>query len=88
GWKTDRGMIYIVYGPPDILFKNDKEEVWSYGKKKKSDKISFTFRKVNSSFTENEYRLVRGEEVYTRWEDAVSSWKSGKVFDMDEQETR
>ncbi|MCK4344486.1 MAG: GWxTD domain-containing protein [Bacteroidales bacterium] len=88
GWKTDRGMIYIVYGPPDILFKNDKEEVWFYGKKKKSDKISFTFRKVNSSFTENEYRLVRGEEVYTRWADAVSSWKSGKVFDMDEQETR
>jgi hypothetical protein len=26
--------------------------------------------------------------VYTRWADAVSSWKSGKVFDIDEQETR
>jgi GWxTD domain-containing protein len=88
GWRTDRGMIYIVYGPPDILYKNDKEEVWFYGKEKKSDKVSFTFRKVESLFTQNDFRLVRGEELYTRWEDAVSAWKSGKVFDVNEQMTR
>ncbi len=36
GWKTDRGRVYIVYGPPDSIIKhsstgaNPPEEIWSY----------------------------------------------------------
>ena len=36
GWRTDRGRIYIVYGPPDSIAKkpqegqNFAEEVWTY----------------------------------------------------------
>ena len=36
GWKTDRGHVYIVYGPPDSIRKhplsatNPSEELWSY----------------------------------------------------------
>ena len=36
GWKTDRGHVYVVYGPPDFVLKhsssgtNPPEELWSY----------------------------------------------------------
>jgi GWxTD domain-containing protein len=36
GWETDRGHVYIVYGPPDSIDKypsagsNPPEEVWNY----------------------------------------------------------
>jgi len=36
GWKTDRGHVFIVYGPPDSIVKhssigmNPAEELWNY----------------------------------------------------------
>lgn len=36
GWKTDRGHVYVVYGPPDSILSNPasaaspREELWSY----------------------------------------------------------
>jgi GWxTD domain-containing protein len=36
GWKTDRGRIYVIYGPPDSIAKKPQEgqkfpeEVWTY----------------------------------------------------------
>ena len=28
GWRTDRGMIYIIYGPPDKVYKTPGGERW------------------------------------------------------------
>jgi GWxTD domain-containing protein len=30
GWKTDRGRIYVMYGPPDGIEKHDRSEQWHY----------------------------------------------------------
>ena len=38
GWKTDRGRIYIIYGPPDSIYRNDSNPfsneppyiIWTY----------------------------------------------------------
>lgn len=36
GWKTDRGHVYVVYGPPDYVLRhpaneaNPPEELWGY----------------------------------------------------------
>lgn len=84
GWKTERGMIYIVYGPPDEVYKNDEEEKWVYGTKRSSPKISFTFRKVNNPFTQNDFKLRRNAETKTMWEQAVTSWRSGKTFEINQ----
>jgi len=32
GWLTDRGMVYIIYGPPDKVDKNAEGESWGYRK--------------------------------------------------------
>jgi GWxTD domain-containing protein len=79
GWKTDRGMIFIVYGPPSTLYKSEDEEKWMYFKKP-GQSISFTFRRIESKWTNNSFSLIRGDAVDTHWRQAVDSWRSGKVF--------
>ncbi len=78
GWRTDRGMIYIIYGPPDNLSKSIGREVWTYGEG--DNKISFIFRKIDNPFSLNVYRLQRGAAAETRWVEAVRTWRQGKVF--------
>jgi GWxTD domain-containing protein len=49
GWKTDRGHMYIIYGPPDEIDSHPANkpyafEVWTYGHLKGvGDGIAFTF---------------------------------------------
>jgi GWxTD domain-containing protein len=49
GWKTDRGRVYIVYGPPDVVTKHAgsaiaaPEEIWSYMHMKVGDTVFVRF---------------------------------------------
>jgi GWxTD domain-containing protein len=94
GWRTDRGMIYIIYGPPDKLYKSNDEESWGYKKppvvsrwgtryQTKDDYLYFTFKKRTSRFSDNEYSLSRSETVITYWDQAVLAWRKGIVFRLD-----
>ena len=31
GWRTDRGMISIIFGKPNVVTRTRREEIWSYG---------------------------------------------------------
>jgi GWxTD domain-containing protein len=97
GWRTERGMIYIMYGPPDKLYKNSEGESWGYRKPiiksswgtrytVKEDYLYFNFRKKNSIFSDNDYYLQRSENPVTFWDQAVNSWKKGIVFRLDNPE--
>jgi len=94
GWRTDRGMIYILYGPPDKLYKSNDEEKWGYRMpvvksswgtrySVREDFLYFIFRKRSNKFTDNEYSLSRSETVVTYWDQAVLSWRRGVVFRLD-----
>ena len=43
GWKTDRGMIYIVFGTPNIVYKTDNTESWIYGEENHLLSMTFNF---------------------------------------------
>jgi GWxTD domain-containing protein len=83
GWKTDRGMVYIVYGPPAILYKTDDSEEWIYGSKRSDNKITFFFDRVILPFSDNHYVLRRGETLVTRWSQAIDAWRKGKVYNVE-----
>lgn len=80
GWRTDRGMIYVIYGPPDELRKTPASEVWKYGEEKSEDKLVFTFSYQEHPLSQNHYVLRRGENVESRWRQAVRTWRQGNVF--------
>lgn len=79
GWKTDRGMMFIVYGPPNLLTKKGNTEIWVYYRKKSSEPIQFTFSKHDNPYTQNDYLLERNF-VNSLWVQAVRDWRSGKIF--------
>ncbi len=80
GWKTDRGMVYIVYGPPSSIFRNASGETWTYGEDKNFLTISFTFSKINNPFSDNDYALERQQQYRNLWYNAVDIWREGRVY--------
>jgi len=82
GWKTDRGMMFIIYGPPNNLRKSALSENWTYYRKRSREPLRFTFNKVDNPYTDNDYLLQRNF-VNSLWVQAVRDWRSGKVFYAD-----
>lgn len=80
GWKTDRGLIYIIYGAPNIVYKTSNTESWTYGEANSMLSINFNFVKVNNPFTDNAYTLNRAPVYEANWYKAVDSWRQGRVF--------
>lgn len=75
GWQTDRGMIYIVFGPPNIVYRSDDAESWIYGEEKNFFSITFTFNKVKNIFCDNDYILQRAPVYKDNWFRAVDIWR-------------
>ncbi len=75
GWKTDRGLIYIVFGPPGIVYRGEKLEEWLYGEKGNSNSIRFQFVKVVNPFTENDYSLIKSPSYKEKWYNIVNTWR-------------
>ncbi len=80
GWKTDRGMVYIVYGPPHNLKKTYEDETWYYHNPGSPEPISFTFVYSPSKFYIDQYKLKRSEGHTWHWREAVYAWNNGKIF--------
>ncbi|MEI6815036.1 MAG: GWxTD domain-containing protein [Bacteroidota bacterium] len=80
GWKTDRGLIYIVFGAPNVVYKGENSESWTYGESGSMLSINFNFERVNNPFTDNDYTLERAPLYETQWYRAVDSWRQGRVF--------
>lgn len=77
GWKTDRGLIYIVFGAPDEVYRDEKEEYWNYYISDKS-KISFRFVKIKNIFTDDHYQLARKRTYDRYWFRNVDLWRKGR----------
>ena len=97
GWRSERGMIYIIYGPPDKVYKTSDGESWGYRKpviksswggrySVEEDYLFFNFKKKEDIFSDNVYYLSRSETLVTYWDKAVASWRKGIVFRLDNPE--
>ena len=80
GWKTDRGMIYIVFGAPNKVTKRKNGEVWTYGEVGNPNSTVFSFIKVINPFTDNDYFLERSETYKEPWYQAVDMWRQGRIY--------
>ena len=80
GWKTDMGMIYIIFGPPNKTYKTKQMETWVYGNEGTPTAVSFRFEKINNPFSENNYKLIRSQNYRDPWYMAVNNWRDGHVY--------
>lgn len=82
GWKTDRGMIYIIFGLPTTLYKAPGIEQWIYGTPQSPKVLVFNFIIKQNPFTDNHYVLERNEAYKISWLQAVDTWRNGRVFSI------
>lgn len=75
GWQTDRGMIYIVFGAPNIVYRTDDSESWIYGEENNFFSITFSFKKIENKFSNNDYSLQRAPVYKDNWFRAVDIWR-------------
>ena len=76
GWKTDRGMIYIVFGAPDEVFKFDDREVWNYDNDRFD--VQFNFSKASSLFDPDNFVLIRDKKYESTWYEVVDLWRNAR----------
>jgi len=92
GYETDRGRVYLQYGAPNNVDKNEYEqneypsEVWQYYKTDKQSNVKFVF--MCADFTTNCFELIHstaiGEFYDSNWENRLtreskSAAKAGNV---------
>lgn len=80
GWRTDRGMMHIVFGNPTKIIKQEDSETWIYGEEGQIGMLSFGFKKQENPFNNNVYFLNRDPMFKSHWERMVTTWRNGKVF--------
>jgi len=80
GWKTDRGMISMIFGLPKTIRKDYSQEVWIYGEETNIMSLQFIFTKVVNPFSTDDYKLQRSPNYKTNWYRAVDAWRSGRVY--------
>jgi GWxTD domain-containing protein len=83
GWKTDRGMIYIILGQPISIQHGIDFEVWRYSNVDQDALTTYVFKRVlsveeNLSF-EN-YILNRRSYYDQGWLNAIAQWRRGAIF--------
>lgn len=75
GWKTDRGMIYIIFGLPDQVYRFSEREVWNYNA---YGKLTFNFVKSPSLFDPDNYVLVRERKYQEKWYEVIDLWRNAR----------
>lgn len=85
GYETDRGRVYLQYGPPNNIIDRETSpseypyEIWHYYKIKVYSNKRFVF--YNPDLVNNNYRLLHsdmvGEQQNYRWQQALAKRNSG-----------
>ncbi len=83
GWKTDRGMIYLIFGSPNVIYRTLNSETWIYGEENNINSLSYSFSKVNNPFTNNDYSIERSVVYKQSWYTAVDIWREGRTYLQD-----
>jgi GWxTD domain-containing protein len=76
GWKTDRGMIYIIYDLPQVVYLLGDREVWEYNNTNFIGR--FTFTKSPTIFDPENFVLIREESYRDTWYALIDLWRKAR----------
>lgn len=79
GWKTDKGLIYIIYGEPNrVTFLPNGLEQWQYfSSSSMSNNLVFEFYPAKLAYSPDFQLLHRSPNFEMSWHEAVYQWRSG-----------
>jgi hypothetical protein len=70
-------MVYLLYGPPDRVYRNQQGETWEYTGGSNLVDLSFNFVRVRNIFTNRHYNLLRDEDYRRFWFRNIDLWRKG-----------
>jgi GWxTD domain-containing protein len=76
GWKTDRGMIFTIYGLPDEVRLTGEREKWKYVNR--YGKAEFEFFRAGSIFDPENYVLQRDKKHEESWYMYIDLWRKAR----------
>jgi GWxTD domain-containing protein len=79
GWKTDKGMVFIIMGDPAKISRTKDKEIWTYNRASQYSELNFTFTKRSNQFADDHYELQRYAEYQSIWFPTVEQWRNGDV---------
>lgn len=83
GWKTDLGMMYILFGPPWYVDRYLNTLVWSYSYDRTDPRYNFVFEKPNMRneyFPFDNYLLQRNHGYFNIQYRQIQLWLSGGIL--------
>ncbi|MBK6626178.1 MAG: GWxTD domain-containing protein [Flavobacteriales bacterium] len=80
GWRTDRGLVHIIFGTPTTIYRSARGETWIYGEESNLMSTTFTFVRRSSPFSENDLVLERDPLLKGAWYRNVESWRNGRIL--------
>jgi GWxTD domain-containing protein len=82
GWKTDKGMVYILLGAPMTVENQGESEVWRYASSSRDPFSSFAFQKIYPSGDDGftNYVLIRQSAYEVGWRRRVEALRQGSIF--------
>jgi len=86
GWKTDRGMLYILFGPPWYIDNEVQRQIWSYSYNSQDFEKNFLLvaPRLNTKFYPFENYLLQRSSGYSNvYYQQIELWKSGLILDRE-----
>lgn len=86
GWKTDMGMIFIVFGPPWQVEREFQSMTWYYGMQNNGPALQFRFellRPPGKKHSFEVYQLNRRNYYGQIYNNRVADWLDGSVLTRD-----
>lgn len=83
GWKTDLGMIFILFGPPWYVDQYLNTMVWSYSYDRTDPRYNYTFERPhmrNEYFPFDNYLLQRNQGYFNIQYRQIQLWLSGNIL--------
>ncbi len=86
GWKTDRGLIYIIYGQAEIVYNRSDEEIWKYvlpaTAGSSNGYVVFHFQKEKNIYGQLNYHLFRDRDYEDSWHYVINEWRNGRISNI------
>lgn len=84
GWKTDMGMIFILFGPPWYVDRTLNRMQWSYSYDRTDPRRNFYFERTrvpNEYFPFSHYIVQRSQTYFNLIYQQTELWRTGNILE-------
>lgn len=80
GWKTDRGMVFTIFGQPTSAYRGTNTETWTYSAAGNMRNTTFIFDRRPDGMAGYDYFLRRSDMFKPAWYNMVENWRNGRLL--------